>query len=730
MACLLLSLGENPPTAEDRPHMFELRSPCLPRLASRAALLLACGSALALACSGGGDQTQLAGAPQAETGRVRLALTARGASGALYRLRNATFQIEQLGGGSEPVPPPFLPPRPLPVPGAPGSGGLAGVEAPVAPADEPPGGVAGSGPAAGGAVGVGGSAPVAGAGGATGGFVTFLSTEDDPRATTLETDLPAGAFIVTLFEGWTLERVVGGTVTTVDARLSTPATQDFFIASDEETFVGYRFETGGVTVDLGTGRLIIDIEVDENGGGVVDDPRLTVMENAREALPFSLEETLATALANAGSGLDALAAYHSIIDSYATAADGRDPSGRHCDDQLTAGTPSLNGFELQCGRLEAQQFDNLGAWFATAAVNRLDLAPADGATCGQQRLVFANSSGIGNGRMLMILESEVPNPTPECGVEACAPIARFWSELALVTDPAERGERLRRAFLTGDPELSAAGFAPFVNAAQLGPNGGQIRTNNFNDSPWTLREFHFLSVEQPPVPVPVAESPNGALWNDSVASPAGEACRESFVRAAELGLMSSDPAALSFPVDQACKDAESRNDFSQDYVGQLLSGSGELSARLDAVAAPFGLSAVDLAARARFAGSCIGCHSEASGSSLGGGLNAPFQFDFVHVSEFGAEPCGNGGTCFGISEGLRTVFLPARARVTRVLAEGPSCGGVAPPLEPVPIDGSAGAAGDVPDGGVPANAAPLRTAQEAARVRFTLGGHVVGPHAH
>ena len=711
--------------------MFELRSSGFSRTASRAALLLACGAGVSLACSSDGDRTQVAAAPQAETGRVRLALTARGVSGALYRLRNATFQIEQLSTDSGPItlPPSTSPPPPLRPVSPPG--GAAGVG--TGPTD-PGGGVAAG---SGGAVGVGGGFGTAGSVGTAGsgsssGVLIFLSTENDPRSTTLETDLPAGSYVVTLLEGWTLERVAGGVVATVNAQLTSPASQDFFISSEEETFVGYRFQADNDSVDLGSGRLIIDIDVDENGGGVVvDDPRLTVMENAREALPFGLDETLTAALANAGSRLDAAAAYHGIIDSYAPAASGRQPDARHCDDQRTDGSASLNGFALQCGRLEAEQFDNLGAWFPTAAVNRLDLAPADGATCGQQRLVFSNSSPIGNGRMFMILESEVPNPAPGCGVAACAPIARFWSDLALVTDPAERGERLRRAFLVGDPELEAAGFAPFMNAAQLGLNGGQIRTNNFNDSPWALREFHFTSLDRPPVPVPVSEAPNGQLWNDAVASPAGTACRESFLRAAELGLLAAEPAAMSFPVDEACKDAESRNDFSQDYVGQLVSGSGDFVARLDAIAAPFGLAAEDVAARARFAGSCIGCHNEASGSSLGGGVSAPFQFDFVHISEFGAEPCGNGGTCFGISEGLRTVFLPARARVTRSLAEGPSCGEVPPPpFEPIPVGGSAGSGVDVADGGVPSSAGALRTAQAPVGVRFTLGGRIVDAHAH
>lgn len=70
---------------------------------------------------------------------------------------------------------------------------------------------------------------------------------------------------------------------------------------------------------------------------------------------------------------------------------------------------------------------------------------------------------------------------------------------------------------------------------------------------------------------------------------------------------------------------------------------------------------------------------EAGGSSLGNGITAPFQGDFVQVNELLLEECG-GGFCFGISEALRNVFLPHRARVTQGLLEGPRCG--EPPLEP------------------------------------------------
>ena len=90
---------------------------------------------------------------------------------------------------------------------------------------------------------------------------------------------------------------------------------------------------------------------------------------------------------------------------------------------------------------------------------------------------------------------------------------------ATVTDPAERGRILTDAFL-----FSGTGpFGPFMNANHLGPDGGQIRTNNFNDFIWTLREFKLVEQDGQVglVPFPVAESPHGPLWNDSVDSPIG-----------------------------------------------------------------------------------------------------------------------------------------------------------------------------------------------------------------
>jgi hypothetical protein len=329
---------------------------------------------------------------------------------------------------------------------------------------------------------------------------------------------------------FTLEKVESGSSTRVRATLLSPVQQTFTIRGNEETQVGYRFETNGEVVDFGQGRLVITLDVAERAG----EARRTVIETGQDALGgLSLRETLDAALINANTGTPFAAddVYHAIIDSYNTSP-GSDPSLPHCDDRQTNGQASLNGYPLACPRIEGSQFDNLDSWFPIAFVNRLDLAPTDGSNCGQQRIIFANNLFIGNGRMLMIIEAQLPNPTPECGVDSCRPIAEFWSSLAAINDPVERGKRLRDAFLT----TGTGPFGPFMNANQLGPGGGQIRTNNFNSFPWTMREFQMQAAPATlPLPTPCAKPPTG---NSGMTSPP---CR----RARPAGRASSPLSPIS-----------------------------------------------------------------------------------------------------------------------------------------------------------------------------------------
>jgi hypothetical protein len=190
---------------------------------------------------------------------------------------------------------------------------------------------------------------------------------------------------------------------------------------------------------------------------------------------------------------------------------------------------------------------------------------------------------------------------------------------------------------------------------------------------------------------------------------------------------------MSFPVDQACKNSESANDFSEDYAFHLQQGSMEFFARLNEIGAPFNLNGIDIANRARFTGSCIGCHIESSFLDLGNGLVAPPREDFVHVNEFILEPCGNGGTCFGVSSALSSVFLPHRQRVSQALIEGGICGSTPPdPVDPPDQPGTGGGANPgAPPIGIGGGMAEMPPApSDGSEVVYTLGGQLADDHAH
>jgi hypothetical protein len=167
-------------------------------------LVLAAGAALP-GCSSGETSAPPAAAAQS-SGRVALALTTRGASGSLYRLREAAFQVSEQSSD------PF------------------------------------------------------------GGFFTFLFSEDDPLSSTLETTLETGDYSVELFPGWVLEKVENGEVNQVQASLLSDPIQFFSILPDDETFVGYRFETGGEIIEFEQGRLVIDIQVEERAPVQLGEP--------------------------------------------------------------------------------------------------------------------------------------------------------------------------------------------------------------------------------------------------------------------------------------------------------------------------------------------------------------------------------------------------------------------------------------------------------------------------
>jgi hypothetical protein len=453
-----------------------------------------------------------------------------------------------------------------------------------------------------------------------------------------------------------------------DARLISDAVQFFSIFGGDTAFVTYFFKVGGEDpIPFDKGKLQVNIEVDDTEACIPPDgatnPERVLMETNTVAVSqVQLTQVFKALSTNGGHSGDPLRVYQEIWDSYASADQALLPDAIHCGDETTNGFPSLNGFPIVCNRAEAAHVSDMESFFPTAFVNRLDLAPANGAHCGQQRMIFANNNGPGSfgfGRAFMILEAQIPNPHPELGIQGCAPLAQFWLDQNGIDSPVERGQRLAQAFLFGGaPGLEE--FGPFYTAENLTVGSGQIRTNVFDSSPWTLREFK-LALDGSAikaVPFPVAESPHGSLWNELSGEPAGEACRANFLDALD-GLITDDLSDMSFIVDSACKNSESQNDFfTEDYNANMSDGfRQQIDEKLKTIGST--LTSFDIANRARFAGSCMGCHQEASGSSLGNGISAPFSFDFPQVTE-SIETCKDGGSCFQKSQGLKQVFLPGR----------------------------------------------------------------------
>jgi len=461
----------------------------------------------------------------------------------------------------------------------------------------------------------------------------------------------------------------GGEIVT-DARVVNGETQFFQIFPQSDSFVSFAFRVGTDVIEFNKGNLHVDFTVDDvpvcdPPAGVTFVERTMLETNVQALGRVSLASVFDALATNGGHAGDAVNLYQQIFDSYTTVDQGQLPNAIHCGDEITGGDTTLNGYHIDCPRSEASHVNDMNAFFATAFVNRLDLAPLNGAHCGQQRMIFANTNGggIGFGRTFMILEAQIPNPSPQLGIDGCRPLAQFWVDQSAIDDPVERGQRLEQAFLFGGaPGLE--NFPPFYTAENLTVGSGQIRTNQFDQGPWTLREFK-LAIDatgnMSAVPFPVAESPFGPLWDETDPHPQGDGCRQNFLSALD-GVITDDRSLMSFVVDPACKNAESRNDGGEDYAGFLRSSPNfqdAIQAKLDSLGSK--LTPFDIANRARFSGSCIGCHQEAENSSLGNGVfGTPFS-DFPQVLEFTGQ-CGDkaSDSCFVTSPGLQTVFLPGR----------------------------------------------------------------------
>lgn len=395
---------------------------------------------------------------------------------------------------------------------------------------------------------------------------------------------------------------------------------------------------------------------------------------------FPLQDVLAQILATGGapSAQTPLGLYQQWWDTQNDAAHGV-TAGPHC-------TGTINGFPVDCPRQEGMLAatdpfaPGQDSYIPLALVNRFDLAPSSGAHCGEYRIVYGKSSGLGSltDRNFLIFEARMPNPKPAAGLSGCKPVADFWAGLTQEPSAAVRGGLLHDFYFNGLP-----GFPPavsFKHYAGSAASSGQIRTNQFMTSrpyfggpplgqPWELREFHTGSIcasgpgGAGPCSVAilqqaVANDPQAALFDPG----GGQAFKKDFVDNQVATLAANDLMSISMDIPSASNAGQSISQGpSDDYVLHA-TGAPFLNAiqtKLTAIGSP--LSPQNILDRATTQ-SCGGCHQITNNRPLGGGLAWPASGTFVHISEARA-----------LSPALTGTFLPFRKTVLESCICGATC---------------------------------------------------------
>jgi hypothetical protein len=328
-----------------------------------------------------------------------------------------------------------------------------------------------------------------------------------------------------------------------------------------------------------------------------------------------------------------------------------------------------------------------------AVMNRLDLAPASGANCGEYRIVYAMTSTNAAiaGRAFVIFEAALPNPTPEQGLDACLPVAQFWQALSQDGSAASRAAKLEKFYYTGG---AVPGFAPVVDAAHYGlaqqtatqRTAGQIRTNFFvNFAEWHLREFKLRRTCTTPTDastctlsfehVTVKENPAEELFGGAHARSA--AFLTNFLNQVPT-LATNNVNAIKMKIGANFNEFESISQQSAVLYSTpgvaVTSVRNSIKAKLTAIGSTLTVNNVLDRATTQ---TCAGCHQVSNGAALGGGLTWPSSATFVHVDEQS-----------NLSPALTTTFLPKRKSVLEafindrcdgstpaVLAEGTTVGG-------------------------------------------------------
>lgn len=402
---------------------------------------------------------------------------------------------------------------------------------------------------------------------------------------------------------------------------------------------------------------------------------------------FTLDRVLTQLIERSGvNGLTADQLIRRMFDTQNPRSSAIDPDGPHCDDALTNGVPSFNGFPRRCPTPEAKltAVQNLaGQFFTLGLMNRFDQAPADGSNCGQYRMVFAHRDSETSASTLvrrhLIFEAVLPNPTPSLGLAACRPVAQFWAGLSAIDSMDERRAQLEKFFFQG-----LDGFAPVVDAANFAEPGG-IRTfmqSGDGGSNISIRFYQFRLAKQCAsagctlrfMPDVLENQPFGLLFDGTNTSSQARALRTEFLKhVPTLAIEDLNLMSMKIPKDYLIAESDSPGTpgvvfFETAFDNSKNSNDGvafRANIQSQLTLAGSNLTPNNVVVRAEEM-SCAGCHGFNGGGVLFGGnvkLVIGFQGSQMISEDILAEGEAGSSTRFGIDPIIEKQFIPHRMQI-------------------------------------------------------------------
>ncbi len=440
---------------------------------------------------------------------------------------------------------------------------------------------------------------------------------------------------------------------------------------------------------------------------VASDSRALLVRDPAVLARFSLERVLTQLVDLAGKPLSAEELAKRLFDAENPAAGGVFANNPHCDDVDNAAF--VNAPAAFCPRAEGALASSTGLfvpdhpdYFAPVAiVNRFDLTPSSGETCGEHRIVYAKWSGRTDpeNRVFLIFEGALPNPAGFDTLMGCRAVAEAWASIGEEPNVEAVADKLEALYFTGLP-----GFLPVVHPDHYGAlsseddsyggSRGQVRVSQQMQEPWEMREYH-LGRANPGGPVPelwfravtVKNNPLPELFDSSVETETGAQFRSEFISMNLWNLGQKELPKVRMQIGKQFNAGQSlvSGDASVDYASHAIGVEGtdfayEIQTSLDL--SNMGqdcppedpLTATSIVHRAT-ALTCAGCHAPerffGPARSLGCGLTFPSTLGEVHIDENGT-----------LSPALTDVFLPRRAEVLSMYLQGCDVSKIMDNLEP------------------------------------------------